>query len=126
MGALEVSRLGYRLPGGRQLLDDVSFRVGDGEHAALVGANGVGKTTLLRLIAGDETGATGTIHVDGRLGVMRQVMVADEGATVRDLLLALSSPALRAAAARLASAEARVDREGTPEAGLKLAEQISD
>ena len=54
MGALEVHGLAYRTPGGRLLFDDVSFRVGAGERAALVGANGVGKTTLLRLIAGSE------------------------------------------------------------------------
>ena len=53
MPALEVARLGFTLAGGRTLLEDVAFRVGDGEHVALVGANGVGKTTLLRLIAGD-------------------------------------------------------------------------
>jgi ABC-type multidrug transport system ATPase subunit len=52
MGAIEVSRLGFRFAGGRELLVDVSFRVGAGERAALVGANGVGKTTLLRIAAG--------------------------------------------------------------------------
>lgn len=34
------------------LLDDVSFRVGEGAKAALVGANGTGKTTLLQILAG--------------------------------------------------------------------------
>jgi sulfate-transporting ATPase len=123
VGALEVTRLGFRLPCGRQLFDDVSFRVGDGEHAALVGANGVGKSTMLRLVAGEETGATGTIHVDGRLGVMRQMVAsADDGRTVRDLLVSLSDPAVRTAAIRLAGAEATVEREPTPGAGIALAD----
>lgn len=37
MGHIEVSRLTYALPDGRLLLDDVSFRVGEGTKAALVG-----------------------------------------------------------------------------------------
>jgi ATPase subunit of ABC transporter with duplicated ATPase domains len=123
VGALEVTRLGFRLPGGRQLFDDVSFRVGDGEHAALVGANGVGKSTLLRLVAGDETGATGTIRVDGRLGVMRQMVTTPgDGMTVRDLLVSLAPPAVRSAAAELAAAEHGVDSAPTPQAGIRLAE----
>jgi ATPase subunit of ABC transporter with duplicated ATPase domains len=50
---LDVAHVSFALASGRVLLDDVSFRVGDGAHAALVGANGTGKTTLLRMIAGD-------------------------------------------------------------------------
>ena len=52
MGHIDVAHLHHALPDGRPLLDDVSFRVGDGV-AALVGPNGAGKTTLLRLVAGD-------------------------------------------------------------------------
>ncbi|HEY1116912.1 MAG TPA: ATP-binding cassette domain-containing protein [Acidimicrobiales bacterium] len=71
MGVIEVSDAGYRLPGGRRLFAGVSFRVGDGQKVAMVGANGVGKTTLLRLIAATATGEPkdahdGTIRVDGR------------------------------------------------------------
>ncbi len=53
VGHIEVSGLGLTLPDGRVLFDGVSFRVGDGAKVALVGANGTGKTTLLRIIAGD-------------------------------------------------------------------------
>ena len=122
VGALEVTRLAYRAPGGRQLFEDVSFRVGDGEHAALVGANGVGKTTLVRVIAGDEPAAGGTISVDGRLGVMRQFVgsIRDQ-TTVRELLLGVSAPEIRDADARLVAAERAADASGSPEAGLRLA-----
>ena len=40
-------------PGGWTLFEGVTFRVPEGAHAALIGANGIGKTTLLRLIAGE-------------------------------------------------------------------------
>jgi ATPase subunit of ABC transporter with duplicated ATPase domains len=123
VGALEVSRLGFTFPGGGTLFDDVSFRVGDGQHVALVGANGAGKTTLVRLIAGDETGHTGTISVDGRLGVMRQFIGSVRDATtVRDLLVSLSPPAVRAAAVALARAEAANEEAPSTASGLKVAE----
>ncbi len=72
MGHVEVAHLSHMLPNGRVLLDDVSFRVGEGVTAALVGPNGAGKTTLLRLIAGDLQPQSGTVSRSGGLGVMRQ------------------------------------------------------
>ncbi|HEY0519293.1 MAG TPA: ATP-binding cassette domain-containing protein [Ilumatobacteraceae bacterium] len=97
--------MGWRRPGGAELLRDVSFSVGNGERVALVGANGVGKSTLLRLIAGEATATSGTISIDGRLGVMRQ-LVGDDDQTVRDLMVSLAPQRLQDAAARLAKAEA--------------------
>ncbi len=44
MSSIIVSDLEYGPPGGDQLFFDVNFRVGPGEHAAIVGANGVGKS----------------------------------------------------------------------------------
>ena len=41
--------------GTKELLTDTSFRVGDKDHVSLVGLNGTGKTTLLRLISGPNT-----------------------------------------------------------------------
>jgi energy-coupling factor transporter ATP-binding protein EcfA2 len=72
MGHVEVGHLSHTLPDGRMLLNDASFRVGEGTTAALVGPNGSGKTTLIRLIAGDLTPQSGTVAVSGGLGVMRQ------------------------------------------------------
>ena len=114
MGSIQVTNVGWHLPGGHDLLRDVTFSVGDGERAALVGANGVGKSTLLRLIAGELAPTSGTINVDGRLGVMRQLVgLAADGngrrdgvpTTVRELIVSLAAPPLRAAADRLAAAE---------------------
>ena len=73
MGHVEVAHLSHALPDGRVLLDDVSFRVGDGSTVALVGPNGAGKTTLLRLIAGDMPPCRpARSPSSGGLGVMRQ------------------------------------------------------
>jgi len=50
VSGIVVSELEYGPPGGDQLFFDVSFRVAPGEHAAIVGANGVGKSTILRQV----------------------------------------------------------------------------
>ena len=48
---------------GAPVLDRVSLTIGEGERIALVGRNGVGKTTLLRLIAGDLEPDSGLIEL---------------------------------------------------------------
>jgi ATPase subunit of ABC transporter with duplicated ATPase domains len=106
MGYLEANGLAYRLDDGRELFHDVSFRVGTGQVVALVGANGVGKTTLLRILGGELTPSSGAVSVQGGRAVMPQFVGSlRDDRTVRDLLLAVSSPALRAAAAELDAAE---------------------
>jgi ATPase subunit of ABC transporter with duplicated ATPase domains len=111
VGSIAVSKLAWQLPGGDELFRDVGFRVGDGDRVAIVGANGVGKSTLLKLITGDLTASDGTISVDGQIGVMHQLVgTADHPATtVHELLLSLAPPRLRDAANRLAAAEQRLD-----------------
>lgn len=45
MGFIELVDVGYAFPGGRTPFDKVTFKVPNGQRIALVGANGVGKTT---------------------------------------------------------------------------------
>ncbi|SCF16171.1 ATPase components of ABC transporters with duplicated ATPase domains [Micromonospora mirobrigensis] len=101
-----MAGVGHILPDGRELLTDVSFRVGEGAKVALVGPNGAGKTTLLRMVAGDLPVTTGAIARSGGLGVMRQFigMIGDES-TLADLALSLAPPALRDAGRRLVDTE---------------------
>jgi ATPase subunit of ABC transporter with duplicated ATPase domains len=109
------------------LLDDVSFRVGDGVTAALTGPNGAGKTTLLRLIVGDLTPQDGTISRSGGLGVMRQFIgnIRDE-TDVHSLLLSAAPERLRAAGAALESTElAMMERDDEP-TQLRYAEALTD
>src|SRR3712207_9052153 len=98
MGYVDVAGVRYTLPDGRVLLDDVSFRVGDGACAALVGENGAGKTTLLRIISGDLTPEAGSVARTGGLGGMRQVngSGSDDNQGER-LFLALPPPLARVA-----------------------------
>ena len=74
MGAIEVNGIAYRLPTGRLLFDDVSFRVGEGITAALVGDNGAGKSTLFKIITGVLNSDEGSTSVSGGLGVMPQLL----------------------------------------------------
>jgi ATPase subunit of ABC transporter with duplicated ATPase domains len=105
-GYFEVAHVSHVLPDGRALLDDASFRIGEGLTAALVGPNGAGKTTLLRLLAGDIQPQSGTVTATGGLGVMRQFIGGNHDLpTVRDLLLSVSAPRLQQAAALLDAAE---------------------
>jgi ATPase subunit of ABC transporter with duplicated ATPase domains len=122
VGAIDVNGVACRTPGGVDLLRDVSFGVGDGEHVSLVGANGVGKTTLFRVISGDQTPDGGSVHVDGRLRVMRQLVGwREEGRTVRDMLVDLSPDPLRRAAGQLAAAEAAAAAQPGDRTGMALA-----
>ena len=122
MGAIDVNGIACRTPDGVDLLRDVVFTVGDGDHVALVGANGAGKTTLLRVITGDQAPAEGSVHVDGRLRVMRQLVGwREEGRTVRDMLLDLSPAALQRAAGDLAAAEAAAAADPGERTGMALA-----
>ena len=51
--------------GATKIFDQISFTVGHGEIAAIVGPSGQGKTTILRLIAGFDSPSTGAILMDG-------------------------------------------------------------
>ncbi|MFI6984896.1 ATP-binding cassette domain-containing protein [Embleya sp. NPDC050154] len=68
---LQASGIGKR-HGRRPLLDDVNLTVHAGEVAAVVGANGCGKSTFLRICAGLERAHAGRIVVRGSIGYCPQ------------------------------------------------------
>ena len=128
MGHLEVSHVDYYLPDGRLLLSDVGFRVGQTDHAALVGANGAGKTTLLKILSGELKPDAGTVTTSGGLGVMPQFIgsVRDDR-TVRDLLVSVSRPAIKAGARAVDEAElAIMERDNQPDKHAQLKRLVQD
>jgi ATPase subunit of ABC transporter with duplicated ATPase domains len=106
VGYIDVAGVRHQLPDGRALFDDVTFRVGEGAKTALIGANGTGKTTLLRIVAGDLAAQQGTIARSGGLGVMRQFIGSlRDATTVQEFLLELAPERVRDAWRDLEAAE---------------------
>ena len=61
---IEFQHVSFAYEKGRPVLRDLSFSIGDGESVGLIGANGAGKSTVMKLLLGLLTGE-GTILVDG-------------------------------------------------------------
>jgi ATPase subunit of ABC transporter with duplicated ATPase domains len=126
MGHVTVARLAYAHPGGELLFCDVSFQVSPGQHVGLVGFNGVGKSTLLRILAGELSPDEGQVAVGGLAAYMPQdVGLSDDTRTVRELLLSLAPRALRLAGERVLACEADLAA-GDDSAGMKLGAAIAD
>ncbi|MGF9976602.1 ABC-F family ATP-binding cassette domain-containing protein [Viridibacillus arvi] len=125
MSILTVENLGHTF-GDRTLFKDVSFRIVEGEHVGLVGANGVGKSTLMSIITGQ------LIHDQGKVewlpnthyGYLDQHTVLTPGKTMRETL--------RDAFLPLYQKEAEMNEitgkmaEATPEELEELLEQMAE
>ena len=82
--AVTVEELSFRYPGTRtcEVLNNITFNVEAGERIAIIGPNGIGKTTLMRLLAGelqptqgqDQLGGerAGRLHAAGSAGRVRE------------------------------------------------------
>lgn len=127
MGYIDIAAVSYALPDGRPLLDEVSFRVGEGSTTALIGQNGAGKTTLLRIIRGETPALSGVVSIDGGLGVMDQFVGHGEpGQTVHDLLIAVAPDRVRRAARELEDAEAAIIEQDDLDTQMRYAGAIAD
>ncbi len=82
---LSIRNVTYILPDGRLLLNDLTESF-DGEPAALVGRNGVGKTVLAKLLAGLLSPSSGTVVRGGRVFYLDQLIAPSAEKTVADLL----------------------------------------
>ena len=87
MAILTVENLGHSF-GDRTLFKDVSFRLVEGDHIGLVGANGVGKSTLMSIITGQAIHDTGKVEwlPNTHYGYLDQHTVLTAGRTMRDVL----------------------------------------
>lgn len=74
--------------GGRQILEDASFRLLKGEHIGLIGANGEGKSTFLNIITGQLQPDEGTVEWCRHItyGYLDQYSTLEAGKTIMDVL----------------------------------------
>lgn len=74
--------------GGRQILEDASFRLLKGEHIGLIGANGEGKSTFLKIITGELTPEEGKVEWCRHItyGYLDQYSTLEKGKTIMDIL----------------------------------------
>ena len=107
--SITLSNLTLSAPDGRTLLSNIDLSFGP-ERTGLVGRNGVGKTTLLALIAGLRAPRSGTISVQGRVAMLHQTVQMKPDECVIDLFGARDAlAALRRAEDGLATAEELAD-----------------
>ena len=91
---LKINNLNVTTLKGRELISDFSFVLNDGEHIALIGEEGNGKSTLLKIIAGEDVSDyvnfSGRITADETVGYLRQQI--DPAWNQRTVLQFLSHP----------------------------------
>jgi len=106
VSSISVSELAYSPPGAEQLFFDVSFGVAPGEHAAIVGPNGVGKSTILKILTGQYEADDGEYSIGGTFLQMTQdVGMSKPDDALRDMLIEVAPTALREAGKKLFAAE---------------------
>jgi ATPase subunit of ABC transporter with duplicated ATPase domains len=122
---ISVDGLSFLHPGAATGFDDVSFVVPRGVTAALIGDNGVGKTTLLRILAGELDADEGVAAITGTVRYMPQeVGIGDGHLTVRQLLGSFAPAPLDGLSRRIAVAEREL-AEGEDAAGIELGDALS-
>ena len=75
--------------GAFNLLDDINLHITEGDHLALVGKNGAGKTTILKMICGIMNPTKGIVSVpeNCKIGYLPQIMEHHKGRTVIEEVL---------------------------------------
>jgi len=75
--------------GAKPLFENISVKFGDGNRYGLIGANGCGKSTLMKILGGDLEPTAGNVSVDAneRIGKLRQDQFAFENHTVIDTVI---------------------------------------
>lgn len=84
---------------GRRVLSDITFAVPPGQRVGLIGENGAGKSTVLRIAAGAQRPDAGLVLRPDRLGHFAQELDAPPGSTTGEVLDRAQRPALDALAA---------------------------
>src|SRR3989338_3101512 len=77
----------YKSYWGKEILSGVSLQIGHNQKAALVGSNGVGKSTLLKILAGIDTSDRGSIQSNSdSVGYLPQEIKIDSQESINDYL----------------------------------------
>ena len=84
---INLERIGVHLPQG-YLFKDISVQINKGDKIGLVGKNGAGKSTMLKLISGENKPSEGTIHKpkDATIGYLTQDIKIDTAQSVFEYL----------------------------------------
>jgi len=87
MSYLNVTGVSHSF-GGRQILENVSFKLLKGEHVGLIGANGEGKSTFLNIVTGHLQPDEGKVEWPGKVsvGYLDQQSTLTDGQTIRQVL----------------------------------------
>ncbi len=121
MPSITLSNLGWSTPDGRAVLSGLNLQLRP-ERTGIVGRNGVGKSTLLRLLAGEIAPTTGSVAIDGNLAMLRQMVQVAPDEQVADLFGARAALALlRKAEAGAATAEEVAEADWTLELRIEAA-----
>lgn len=85
---LQIKDLHYSI-GDRQLMSGVNWNIQPGKRAALIGPNGIGKTTLLRIIIGELESSGGSVNKpkEYRIGYLPQEEISVKGTTVLETVM---------------------------------------
>lgn len=84
MPSITLSKISWSTPDGRSVLSDLDATFG-AERTALVGRNGIGKSTLLGIVAGAVVPTAGEVRIEGTIGVLRQSVRPEPAETIADL-----------------------------------------
>ncbi len=121
MPSLVVADVAWSTPDGHRLFSNLTLEF-TRERVGLVGHNGVGKTTLLRLLSGDLEPERGRVVRSGTVRAMPQIVQVDRSESVADLLgIAGDLARLRRAEAGTATLEELADIDWTLEAEAEAA-----
>ena len=122
---IAISDLVKEFEVGKKILDGLTFQVDSGERVGLLGKNGCGKTTLLRILTGQLDWDEGEVVLapDKRVGLISQIPVYPAGYTVEDVLDTAFRP-LREMEEEMEQLAARMER-GEDPALLRRYDQLT-